>query len=968
MAPFTNDAENPASSRRSDDSLSSVSTTSIVFDRLQERLDGGFFNPEASRRISRPGIKDEGDFEGSETEAFLGEIGAPTRKPMDRGLRRFLVIIGVIFVGAWLAALGVFVMTGSYKHASDSEHDPDAAYRGSGKAVTLDQVLTGFWSAKSQDISWIADPDGGDGLLLEVDTADGFLVVEDVRATKDGAAAEAVRSPEVELAKPRTLMKESYFNYNGRAEKPDWWEPSPDLTRVLLAINYKQNWRHSFTATYFILDVESGDVQPLVPGNDGATVQLANWSPRSDAISFTMDNNLHIRRLTGANDVVQITKDGGPEYFYGIPDWVYEEEVFSGRSATWWSENGKYLAFLRTNETGVPEFPVDYFIKRPSGTQPAKGEEAYPDVRKIKYPKPGAHNPVVDVQYYDVSKGEIFSVSAEGAFPDHDRIISNVLWAGERVLVKQSNRVGDYLKISLVDPASRQARVVNSVNIAEIDGGWFEISHTMKYIPADAGNGRPQDGYIDTVIYEGYEHIGYFTPVDNPEPIMLTSGGWEVEDAPSAVDLKNNLVYFVGTKESSIQRHVYSVKLDGSALTPLTDTSAEGYYAVSFSTNAGYALLSYQGPKIPYQKVISTPSSNPAVPRYDRTTEDNAALADKAKKHELPVLRYGVLALDNNVTVNYLERRPPHFDPARRHPVLFQQYSGPKSQTVTKRFGVNFQSYVASALGYVVVTVDPRGTGFRGRQHRVVVRSQLGLLEAQDHIAAARHWAALPYVDPARLAIWGWSYGGFQTLKTLEQDAGRTYSYGMAVAPVTDWRFYDSIYTERYMRLPRDNDRGYSASAVSNASALGQSKRFLIMHGSADDNVHFQNSLKLLDALDLARVENYDFHVFPDSDHSISFHGANRMVYDSKCFLLPFCFVEPFPPHASLSIIFPATGEEGGSVKGKVQEEETSFCQQEAVANSVGLNNWLINAFNGEWLKTTHPKPIDTKRKREIGQ
>ncbi|KAG6244957.1 hypothetical protein E4U23_005780 [Claviceps purpurea] len=917
MAAFTDDPD-ARPSRPSLDSLSTVSTTSLVFDRLQEEMEKDPSARRASARVHHlpSSMENELDYQDSEAGPFLGEPGVPLKpKPVDRGLRRILWIICAVFVVVWLGGLVAFFMSGSHKHASDFEHDPDAVTRGSGKPISLNQVLSDYWYPRSKEISWIADPDGDDGLLLEVGTDAGFLVVEDVRANQDGAGAQGKLDPGTKLAKSRTLMKSKDFTHNGTSMTPDWWEPSPDLKKVLLAIHREKNWRYSFTATYFIFHVDSGIVEPLVPNNDGATVQLANWSPQSDAVSFTMNNNLYIRRLNGSSggegggakeDLITITKDGGPEYFYGIPDWVYEEEVFSGRSATWWSSDGKYLAFLWTNETAVPEYAIEYYVQRPSGKKPLAGEEAYPDIRKIKYPKPGAHNPVVNVQYYDVSKGEVFSVSPTDGFPDDNRIISNVLWSGDKVLVKQSNRVGDFLKVLLVDPAARQAKTVHSVNIADIDGGWFDISQTMTYVPADPSRGRPQDGYVDTVIHEGYEHIGYFTPLDNPKPIMLTSGRWEVEDAPSAIDLANNLVYFVGTKESSIQRHVYSVKLDGSHLTPLTDTSSEAYYGVSFSSNAGFALLSYKGPKIPYQQVISTPSTTHAS--YNRTIEDNAVLADRAKEHELPILRYGTLQLDHNVSINYLERRPRHFDPKKKYPILFQQYSGPKSQSVTKKFTVDFQAYVASALGYLVVTIDPRGTGFLGRQHRVPVRSHIGILEAQDHIAAARHYASLPYVDPSRLAIWGWSYGGFQTLKTLEQDAGQTYSYGMAVAPVTDWRFYDSIYTERYMRLPQDNPAGYDATAIRNATALGMNKRFLIMHGSADDNVHFQNSLRLLDILDLQSIENYDVHVFPDSDHSIRFHGASLMVYHR-------------------------------------------------------LNNWLINAFNGEWLKVTDPKPIDTKKR-----
>jgi len=265
--------------------------------------------------------------------------------------------------------------------------------------------------------------------------------------------------------------------------------------------------------------------------------------------------------------------------------------------------------------------------------------------------------------------------------------------------------------------------------------------------------------------------------------------------------------------------------------------------------------------------------------------------------------------------LNVVERRPPHFNEKKKYPVLFYLYGGPGSQTVSKTFGVDFQAYVAANLGYIVVTVDGRGTGFIGRKARTIIRGNIGYYEAHDQIEAAKIWAAKKYVDATRLAIWGWSYGGFMALKTLEQDAGETFSYGMAVAPVTDWRFYDSIYTERYMHTPQHNPGGYDNTSISDVDALAKNVRFLIMHGVADDNVHMQNTLTLLDKLDVAGVENYDLHMFPDSDHGIYFHNANRIVYDK-------------------------------------------------------LNNWIINAFNGEWLRTKDavPQQVDTasKEKREV--
>jgi dipeptidyl aminopeptidase len=900
----------------SHESGSSVSTTSIVFDRISERVAAkeATLEKRAHGDDNGDGLNDEPDNDDLETGPFLGNGNGNGSSPrhaekkgpgMDRGMRRALLIVAGLLVSAWVAGLFVYIATKSYKPASATAHDPQATVvRGSGKAVTLDQVMGSFWRPEVRSIQWIAGPGGEDGLLLERDAiGKDYLVVEDIRSQN----AAAVDNPaDAQVADARTLMEKGSFEYDQRVYNVVKVAPSRDLQRVLVATNVQSNWRHSSYAAYWIFDVKTQTADPLVPGEPDARIQLAQWNPTGDAVSFTRDNNLYLRKV-GSNNVIQVTKDGGSEVFNGVPDWVYEEEVFSGPSATWWSEDGAYIAFLRTNETGVPEYPINYFLKRPSGTEPKPGEEAYPETRKIKYPKAGAHNPVVELKFYDVTRGDVFSVDTSGGFADDDRLITEVVWAGNQVLVKETNRVSDVMRVVLVDVAARAGKTVRTTDVKAIDGGWFEITHQTKHIPADPSKGREHDGYIDLIIHDDSNHLAYFTPLDNPDPVMLTSGDWEVVDSPYAVDLNNNIVYFIATKESSIQRHVYQVKLTGEDLTAVSDVSSEGYYAASFSIGGGYALLTYQGPGVPWQKVISTPS-NPR--KYEHTVEENKDLADNAKKHELPIKIYGTINVDG-VELNYVERRPPHFDANKKYPVLFQQYSGPGSQTVNKKFLVDYQSYVAAGLGYICVTVDGRGTGYIGRKNRVIVRGNLGKWEAHDQIAAAKIWAKKKYIDEARLAIWGWSFGGFNTLKTLEQDAGETFQYGMAVAPVTDWRFYDSIYTERYMLTPQTNGHGYDTSAITNTTALAQNVRFLLMHGLSDDNVHFQSSLTLLDKLDLTGVENYDVHVFPDSDHSIYFHNANRIVYDK-------------------------------------------------------LTNWLINAFNGEWIKVANPKPNGKKRAARV--
>ncbi|RAL02969.1 dipeptidyl aminopeptidase dapB [Aspergillus ibericus CBS 121593] len=840
-----------------------------------------------------------------------GEPGADepflpsSKKAATSGSRTSRLIWGLIIlcVAGWLWGLALFVTQARSNQQTVSEalqsHEADtiSGSPSSGKPVTLEQVLTGQWLPRSHAVSWIAGPNGEDGLLVEQGEGDGkgYLRVDDIRSRKNDVNSQA----------SKVLMEKAIVQVDGRTIFPASTWPSPDLNKVLILSEREKNWRHSFTGKYWIFDVATQTAQPLDPSDPDGRVQLAVWSPTSDMVAFVRNNNLYLRKLS-SEKVEPITKDGGADLFYGVPDWVYEEEVFSGNSVTWWSGDGKYVAFLRTNETAVPEFPVQYYLSRPSGKQPPPGLEDYPEVREIKYPKAGAPNPVVNLQFYDVEKQEVFSIEAPDDFEDDDRIVIEIVWGTEgKVLVRVTNRESDILKVFLFDTKAKTSKLVRVENVASIDGGWVEPSQYTWFIPADASSGRPHDGYLDTVIHEGYEHLGYFTPLDNPEPVLLTKGEWEVVDAPTAVDLHKGVVYFIATKEGPTERHLYQVQLDGSNLKPLTDTSKPGYFDVSFSHGTGYALLSYRGPSVPWQAIVSTETDGL---KFEETIEDNAGLSQMVETYAVPTKIYQNVTIDG-FTLQVVERRPPHFNPAKKYPVLFYLYNGPRSQTVDRKFNIDFQSYVASTLGYIVVTVDGRGTGFSGRKTRCIVRGNLGYYEAYDQITTARLWGAKSYVDESRMAIWGWSYGGFMTLKTLEQDAGKTFQYGMAVAPVTDWRHYDSIYTERYMHTPKHNPNGYDNTSISDMAALSESVRFLVIHGASDDNVHVQNTLELVDKLDLANVQNYDLHFYPDSDHSINFHNAHRMVYER-------------------------------------------------------LSSWLVNAFNDEWHRIANPVPDDSMWER----
>jgi dipeptidyl aminopeptidase len=774
-------------------SLETDSTTSIVLENLNGRAlkiksqNGAIYSdkPSGDLAIDEPFDVDDED----PAAAFTRPRG------VDRKWRLWFCIICLLCVVGWLLAAVQLVLSGSYKHTSTRPHDPAATKsKGSGKKITLDQVLGGQWRATRHAISWIAGPQGEDGLLLERGgEGPGYLVVDDVR-NRDGNRVSS---------SGQVLMLQPSFFAAGRQVFPSETWPSPDMQTVLVMSERESNWRHSYTGLYWIFDVKTQSAQALDPRNPFRRVQLASWSPRSNAIAFTRDNNLYVRKLDQGGTVTRITKDGGSELFYGVPDWVYEEEVFSGNSATWWSEDGRYVAFLRTNESQVPTFPIQYYLSRPSGKRPRPGEEFYPEVRDIKYPKAGSPNPTVNLQFYDVGKNSVFSVNIDGDFPDPDRLITEVVWAGTdgKILIKETNRVSDMLKVILIDADGRKGQTIREQNVKALDGGWFEVSEDTTFIPADPANGRPNSGYVDTVIHNGYDHLAYFTPVDNPQPIMLTSGNWEVVKAPSAIDLKNNYVYFIATKESSIERHVYRVKLDGTGFEVITDVTNGGYHEVTFSKGGGYALLAYEGPNVPWQKIISMPG-NPN--NYQKVIEDNKGLQSLAAAYDLPLLTYYNITIDG-FELNLLERRPPHFNPKKTYPVLFWMYQGPGSQSVDKKFAVDFQAYVAASLGYIVVTLDGRGTGFRGRKTRCIIRGNIGHWEAHDQIEAAKMWAKKSYVDPNRMAIWGWSYGGFMSLKVLEEDGGNTFKYGMAVAPVTDWRFYGKILALHFMSLTMAN-------------------------------------------------------------------------------------------------------------------------------------------------------------------
>lgn len=735
-------------------------------------------------------------------------------------------------------------------------------------------IRDGTFSPSFKQVQWIKEPSS-------INNDKGTYVLKD----NDEYLIKSIVDENYQIS----LFNGTDFTYNKQDYSIESLVASPDLTKAVIKTNSTHNWRWSSFSLYWVLDIESQEIQPLDSEED-SVIATVKWSPDSKQIAFIKSNNVYIRDLSEkSKGIKQITTDGGPELFYGKPDWVYEEEVFGQDIVLWWSPQGDKVAFLKTNDTLVPEYSIPYFVQ-----DDAKYQD-YPEFRNIKYPKAGYPNPIVNLVIHDIHTGAVVENEFTGStIETDDLLITEVVWVSDGfVLCKTSNRASDLVEAHLINASTLDSKLVRTLKGEK--NSWFEISANTVYVPKNVTEGRPYEGYIDTIVVDGFNHLGYFSPPENPTPKILTQGQWEVLDGVSSFDYLTSTVYFKATKKSSVERHIYSVNLkealesdSPTEISSVTDTSNIGWFSGSFSSGSRYVLLNYMGPETPHQKIVDLHAQ-----KVIKTLEENHDLTKKLNDYVIPESNYQVISLGideetgEEILANAVETLPINFDKSKKYPVLFFVYGGPGSQMVNQAFLVSFSQVVASQLDSIVVTVDGRGTGFNnlnkklGSQFKFCVRDQLGYFEPRDQISAAKIWSAKPYVDSDRIAIWGWSYGGFLTLKTLETDSvDHVFSFGMSVAPVTKWKLYDSIYTERYMRKPQENPEGYETASIHDLSNFKNVTRFLIAHGSGDDNVHFQNSLKLIDELNLETIENFDFYVFPDSDHSIRYHNGNVVVYD----------------------------------------------------------------------------------------
>lgn len=713
---------------------------------------------------------------------------------------------------------------------------------GSGdRLVTYEDAMGGSFAPRSQSVSWISG-NGEDGQYISLDPDSGLVI-------------ESIVSGDTEIFVPADSIPEDFHEY--------WIRP--DLEKVLFATNYTKQYRYSYFANYEILDVESGELTPLVDDQAG-DIQYAEFAPAGDVIAFVRDNNLFLNK---GGEITQITEDGGPDLFHGVPDWVYEEEIYGTRGTLWFSPDGEFIAFLSFNETGVGTFTIPYYMDGQEVAPP------YPHELDLRYPKVGTTNPTVAFSLLEVDSEEVTTLELD-TYDAEDLIIGEVAWLTEdheSVVYRAFNRVQDQEKLVRVDVADG-----SSTEIRERDGsdGWLDNSQAIEYVGTLNSTGEAY--YLDLSDESGWMHL-YLHPVQGGEAIALTQGEWEVTSILK-VDTRRRLVYYLSTEHHSTERHLYSVSYPSGKKKALVDDQVAAYWGASFSASGGYYILNYLGPNVPYQELYAINSTSPL-----RTVTSNAELVKTLDDFNLPNITYFELEHPDGYSLNVMRRLPANFEANKKYPALFVPYGGPGAQEVHKRFApVNWRMYLPSdpELEYILYTVDNRGTGFKGRDFRKTVTSQLGRLEPVDQIWAAEQFIAEhDYVDADHIAMFGWSYGGFLTAKTLEEDSG-VFTAGLIGAPVTDWRFYDTMYTERYMKTYGENQDGYNETAVRNPEGFKNlAGEAFVAHGTGDDNVHYQNAAAMVDLLVGAGVppSKFQWHAYTDSDHRVVYNGADDFLY-----------------------------------------------------------------------------------------
>ena len=657
----------------------------------------------------------------------------------------------------------------------------------------------------------------------------------------------ASRTMQIDLFDFATLKKVTTLidtkNHTVLADGIDSYTFSPDEKSILIANNTNQIFRHSFTADYYLYDTTTKKVSKVFDFQ----VQEPTFSPDGKKIAFARDNNLFVYDIA-SKQITAITSDGKKNsVINGITDWVYEEE-FAFVRAFDWSKDSKKVAYIRFDESQVPEFSMSMFKK-----------DLYPTVETFKYPKAGEKNSEVSLHIYDIaSKGTQKVNLSQYA----DFYIARMQWTNEaNVLSAQVlNRHQDNLDLLFIDGNSGATKVA----LNEKDKAYIDVTDNLTFLK--------DNSFIWTSEKDGFNHI-YLYDKTGKLKNQVTKGNWEVTNY-YGFDEKNNTVFYQSVENGSINRDVYSINLNGKNKVRLSKST--GTNAATFSPNFQYFITTFSSATQPTTYTLNEAKKGAQV----QVIENNEALATKLKGYDLPAKEFFVLKTAKGNELNAWILKPKDFDPNKKYPVFMYQYSGPGSQQVNNDWNGSddYWFQMLAQQGYIVACVDGRGTGFKGAAFKKVTQKELGKYEVEDQIDAAKVIGNYPYVDKNRIGIWGWSYGGFMASNCILKGAD-VFKMAIAVAPVTNWRFYDSIYTERYMQTPQENATGYDEnSPINHVNKL--KGKYLLIHGSGDDNVHVQNSMQMIEALIQANKQ-FDSQIYPDKNHGI-YGGKTRIQLYTK--------------------------------------------------------------------------------------
>lgn len=617
------------------------------------------------------------------------------------------------------------------------------------------------------------------------------------------------------------------------------YEFNKDESKILFSTELDQVYRRSSLGTYYVYDIKTKAIK-LVSTNK---IQEPTFSNDGSKIAYGFENNLYIKDLK-TEETKQITKDGKKNSIInGITDWVYEEE-FAFVRAFDWSLNGDKLAYIKFDETEVPQFNMDIY-----------GNELYPSADTFKYPKAGENNSKVSLQLYDLGSGKTSEVNLSQY---NNYYIPRLLWTKDNNIlsVQLTNRHQNVIDLVFVNASNTTSKLI----LAEKDEAYVDVTDNLTFLNNNT--------FFWTSEKDGWNHI-YQYDKNGKQLSQVTKGAWEVTRF-YGFDQNTGRVYYQSTENGNINRDVYSILPSGknkARLTQLTGTNS-----ADFSADYSYFINTFSNATTPQVYTLHEAKTGNSL----REIKNNTDLKSKLSSYKISPKEFSTIKI-NGEDLNMYMIKPLDFDETKEYPMFMYQYSGPGSQNVSNSWmGTNdyWHEMLANQHNIIVVCIDGRGTGFKGRDFKKMTQKELGKYEVEDQIAAAKKLGELSYIDAARTGIWGWSYGGFMSSNALFQ-APETFEMAIAVAPVTSWRFYDTIYTERYMQTPQENPSGYDENSP-NSHVNGLQGKFLLVHGSSDDNVHVQNTMRLVEALVQANKQ-FDWRIYPDKNHGI--YGGNTRLH-----------------------------------------------------------------------------------------